>query len=179
MAGTQVLGVPVLGGDERLNEIFDGGVHHAFIGLGTVGDARPRIRLYNRLREIGFDIVSAVHPRATISPSAAVGQGLTVMANAVINAGARLGDDVTINTSAIVEHDCALENHVHIAPGAGLASGVFVGEAAHIGLGASVRQCIRIGRGALVGAGAVVVADVPDNTVVVGVPARVLRRVEQ
>jgi acetyltransferase-like isoleucine patch superfamily enzyme len=71
-----------------------------------------------------------------------------------------------------------LADHVHIATGASLASTVEVGEAAHIGVGASVRQCIRIGRLAQIGAGAVVVKDVPDGVIVVGVPARVLKAVD-
>jgi UDP-perosamine 4-acetyltransferase len=49
---------------------------------------------------------------------------------------------------------------------------VRVGAGAHIGAGATVRQGIAIGEQAIVGAGAVVVKDVPPNTVVVGVPAR-------
>ena len=54
-----------------------------------------------------------------------------------------------------------------------------VGAAAHIGAGATVRQLISIGEGAVVGAGAVVVKDVPPWTVVVGVPARILKRVRE
>ena len=63
-----------------------------------------------------------------------------------------------------------------MATGARLAGGVIVGEGAHVGVGASVRQGIRIGAGAIVGAGAAVVKDVPENVVVAGVPAKVLRR---
>ena len=82
-----------------------------------------------------------------------------------------------INSGAIVEHDCVIESHAHIATGAQLASTVYVGEGSHIGIGASVRQCISIGQYAIIGAGAVVIDNVPDNVVVVGVPARILRGV--
>jgi acetyltransferase-like isoleucine patch superfamily enzyme len=53
---------------------------------------------------------------------------------------------------------------------------VTIAEGAHVGIGAAVRQGIRIGRNAIVGAGAVVVDDVAAGAVVVGVPARPLRR---
>jgi hypothetical protein len=47
------------------------------------------------------------------------------------------------------------------------------------GVGAAVIEGVRIGAHALVGAGATVIRDVEPATVVVGVPARVVRRVER
>lgn len=177
--GTEVLGVPILGDDSLLSELYDRGVRYAFIGVGTVGDTQPRKRLYQKVCQLGFQIVPAIHPQAVISPSVEIGQGPTIMANATLNAAARLGDNVIVNTGAIIEHDCIVGNHVHIATGARLAGTVCVGEGTHIGLGASIRQGIYIGHNAIIGAGAVVVRDVPDNVVVVGVPARVLKRVAE
>lgn len=175
---TKVLRVPVLGDDELLSKLYDQGVRHAFIGLGTVGDTRPRRQLYEKARAQSFQIVQAIHPQAILSPSVEIGHGPTIMAGAVINANARLGDNVIVNTGAIIEHDCTIGDHVHIATGARLASTVHVDGGSHIGLGASVRQCIRIGRNAIVGAGAIVIENVPDNVVVVGVPARTMRQVD-
>jgi len=174
---TEVLGIPVLGGDDLLPKLYKEGVRHAFIGLGTVGDTRPRRELYEKARSYGFQIVRAIHPQAIVSSSAVIGDGPTVVAGAIINANARLGDNVIVNTGAIIEHDCIIGDHIHIATGARLASTVHVDGGAHIGIGASVRQCIHIGRNAIVGAGAVVVGDVPNNVVVVGVPARSLKKV--
>ncbi len=176
---TRVSGIPVLGDDNLLPKLYNGGVRHAFIGLGTIGDTNPRRELYEKARSYGFQIVRAIHPQAIVSSSAVIGDGPTIMAGAIINANARLGDNVIVNTGAIVEHDCIVGNHVHIATGAQLASTVHVGEGSHIGLGASIRQCIHIGRNAIVGAGAVVIDNVPDNVVVVGVPARILRKAER
>ena len=171
---TDVFGVPVLGDDCRLSELYKEGVRHAFIGLGSVGNTGPRRRLYEAVRSRGFEIVRTIHPQAILSPSVALGHGVTVMATAVINAATTVGTNVVVNTGAIVEHDCVIGDHVHIASGARLASTVHIGEGTHIGLGACIRQCIRIGHQAIVGAGAVVVDNVPNNTIVVGVPARVL-----
>ena len=173
--GTRVAGVPVVGGDDQLDALRSAGVTHAFIGVGCSGDARPRARLYAAAIAAGFEPISAVHPRATVSRTARIGAGATIMAGAVVNAEARLGDNVIVNTGAIVEHDCRIGPHAHIATGARLASTVDVGEGAHVGVGASIRQGIRIGPFAQVGAGAVVVKDVDGGTIVAGVPARVLK----
>lgn len=176
--GSTLLGVPVLGDDALLPGQYDTGMRHAFIGLGSGQDTRPRRRLYEHAVAAGFTVVTAVHPRATVSPSVAGGRASTVMAGAVINAHCRLEENVVVNSGAIVEHDCVLGAHAHVASGARLAGEVVVGAGAHIGLGATVNQRLRIGAGALVGSGAVVVRDVDPGVVVVGVPARVLRPVE-
>lgn len=177
--GVSILDVEVLGKHGLMPKLYEQGIHWAFIGLGTVGNARRRREIYAAIVGYGFRLASAVHPRAIVSPSARLGEGPTVMAGAVINAAARVGDDVTINTGAIVEHDCVIGDHTHIATGARLGGGVRVGESSHVGLGASIRQGICIGSKVVVGAGAVVVHDVPDNVVVAGVPARVSRTFEE
>lgn len=172
---TEVLGLPVLGGDHLLPQLYRQGVRQVFIGLGSTGNIHSRERLYVLARSNGFDVISAIHPHAVVSPSACIGAGATIMVGAIIGAQAQLGENVIINTGAIVEHDCVIGNHVHVATGAKLASTVKVGDRTHIGLGSCVRECSRIGQNVIVGAGAVVVGDVPNDVVVAGVPARVIR----
>jgi len=169
--GTKVLGAPVLGGDERLEQLRADGCRHAFIGVGSVGEASVRRRLFDEIRGLGFETPTAVHAQAIVSPSADLGAGAAVMAAATVGTLARVGENSIVNTGAIVEHDCVVESHAHVASGACLGGGVQVGEGAHVGLGASVREGISIGAGALVAAGAVVIRDVPPSTRVAGVPA--------
>ena len=169
--GDELMGVPVLGGDEQIESIADQ-VDVFVVGLGGAGDNRPRQKLYTLGREHGLEPVTLIHPRAIVSRWANLGAGCQVLPAAVINANASLGQNVIINSGAIVEHDCVIGDHVHIATGAKLCSAVNVDQAAHIGAGATVRQLIRIGAESLVGAGAVVVTDVPPQARVFGVPAR-------
>lgn len=176
LKGELVLGVPVLGGDEQLPMLRARGVEYFFVGVGSASVLRRRRRLYEFALRQGMQPVAAIHPNATISPSATLGMGVTVMAAAAINADARLGDNVIVNTGAIVEHDCVIGNHVHIATGAKLSGGVIVGNETHIGVGAVIRQCIQIGTGVSIGAGAVVVKVVPDSQLVMGNPARLRER---
>lgn len=179
MQGQTVLDVPVLGFDEMLENLRHQSVDHFFVGLGTATSTAPRKRLFEKALALGFTPVDAIHPTAVVSPSAAWGPGVTVLPLAVINAQARLGANVIVNTGAIVEHDCQIADHVHLGPGVRLGGSVEVGEGALIGIGAILRPGVRIGRRAVVGAGAVVVKDVPDEVVVVGSPARLLRTIDR
>ncbi len=115
------------------------------------------------------------HKSSEISPSAKLMKGTVVMANASVNAYAIVGEHCIINTGATVEHDCYLGNFVHISPNAALAGDVTIGEGTHIGMGALVLPGIKIGNWVTVGAGAVVIKDIPDEVVVVGNPARIIK----
>lgn len=115
------------------------------------------------------------HPSAVISSSVTLKEGTVIMANASINCDTSIGRHCIINTGATVEHECTLEDFVHISPNAALAGNVFVGEGAHIGIGAVVIPGVNIGRWATIGAGAVIIEDVPEGTVVVGNPGRVIK----
>lgn len=173
--GTSVLGLPVLGGDELLPELV-GQTRFAFLGVGSIGDNRLRGRLFEQAMNLGFEFVKAVHPSAAVGVGATLSAGVAVMAAAVIGPCAQLAQNVIVNSGAVVEHDCRLGPHVHIAPRACLSGNVQVEEYAHVGAGATVIQGIHIGRRAIVGAGAVVVRDVPDDVLVVGVPARIVTK---
>ncbi|MBC8331873.1 MAG: acetyltransferase [Anaerolineae bacterium] len=172
LRGLDVLGVPVLGGDDLLPELVQHGIVHFFVGLGGAGNNLPRQHLYEKALQHIMQPLQAIHPRAIISPFAEIGVGAIIMAGAVVNTCSRLGQNVIVNTNAVVEHDCIIGDHVHIAPGALLASAVRVESGAHVGIGAVIHQGLTIGEKAVIGAGAVVVEDVLPNTVVVGVPAR-------
>lgn len=176
--GESVLAVPILGGDNLLAQMKHRGVRYFAVGVGSVGDSSLRQRLFRIGLESGLEPLAVAHPSAFCSTWARVGRGGQLFPGCVVNAGAVLGENVIVNSGAIVEHDCVIGSHAHVATGARLASAVFLGDASFVGVGASVRQGIRIGRRAVVGAGAAVVDDVPDDSVVAGVPAKVLRAQE-
>jgi sugar O-acyltransferase (sialic acid O-acetyltransferase NeuD family) len=173
--GTQVLGVPVLGGEELLPSMLGEGVRDAFLGVGSVGLPENRERLFQLLLNLGFHVLSVIHPSAVIAKSATLGHGTAVLANAIVGPCATIGANVIVNSGAIVEHGSIIGDHCHIAPGARLAGGVVIGPRSHVGIGACVIENTTIGSDCIVGAGAVVVRNIDSSVVVVGVPARVLR----
>jgi sugar O-acyltransferase (sialic acid O-acetyltransferase NeuD family) len=166
--GTVIAGLPVLGAASSQDLVG------ARVALG-IGDNAARARIAADLEEKGASLLTVVHPRAVVARSALLGDGTVVMALAVINADARIGRGAIINTGAVVEHDCDVGNFAHISPNATLGGGVSVGEITHIGIGATVLPKRRIGARSVMGAGAVVVHDLPDDVVAVGVPARIRR----
>ncbi len=144
----------------------------------AIGDLRARLTLLaeNVPHELGERFATVVHPRAIIAGNVEIGAGTFVGPGAIVNARARISVDCIINTGAIVEHDCWVRANAHIAPGAVLAGGTQIGRHTLVGVGARTLPMAKIGMWSVVGAGAAVTHDVPDRTVVAGVPAKPVGR---
>jgi sugar O-acyltransferase (sialic acid O-acetyltransferase NeuD family) len=138
----------------------------------SIGDNKTRKKI---AESVSAEFGTAVHPSAIISPRTAIDRGTVVMQGVVIQADSRLGKHCIVNTGATVDHDCRLGDFVHISPNATLCGNVEVGEGSWIGAGAVVVPGVKIGPWSVVGAGAVVIRDVPDNAVVAGVPAKIIK----
>jgi UDP-perosamine 4-acetyltransferase len=172
--GEMVSGITVLGDDDDLGELYSHGLKYAIIAVGSIKNNFKRRVLYERIKEIGFSVPCLFHPKAIIAGNVQILEGAQIMAGAIIQVNSTIGENTIINTGAILEHDCQIGMHVHICPGATISGECNIGVGAFIGAGATVIQGLSIGNNAVVAAGAVVISDVPDNTGVMGVPAKIV-----
>ncbi len=111
------------------------------------------------------------------------GKNITVGKNVFINAcckfqdqgGIEIGNGVLIGhnvTLATLNHDERPEFRQNIYP-----KPIKIGNNVWIGSNATILQGVTVGDGAIIGANAVVTKDVPQNTIVAGIPAKILRKV--
>lgn len=160
----ECVGYPVIG---KSTEAPDGEV---FVAVGNAETRKRLMELYKgRIQPV------LIHPSAVVAESVEVAAGSVVMAGAVINPGARIGKGCIINTSSSVDHDCMVGDYVHISVGAHLSGTVVVGTGTWIGAGAIVSNNVDICADCVIGAGAVVIKDIDESGMYVGVPARLKR----
>ncbi|MBR9853722.1 MAG: acetyltransferase [Algicola sp.] len=146
--------------------------HTGYPFIIAIGDNKTRAQLSKKIKA-AFETL--VHPSAVVSKDSHIGDGTVVYAGVVIQPNTSIGKHVIVNTSASVDHDNLIADFVHIAPKAALTGHVEVGEGSFIGAGAVVIPKVKIGKWCTIGAGSVVIKDVPDNAVVVGNPAKIIR----
>lgn len=124
-----------------------------------------------------------IEPGAIIREQVEIGDNAVIMMGAVINIGAVIGAGTMIDMGAILGGRATVGKNCHIGAGAVLAgviepasaTPVIVEDGVLVGANAVVIEGVHVGKGAVVAAGAVVIEDVPENAVVAGCPARIIK----
>ncbi len=133
------------------------------------------------------EIQARIEPGALIRDQVTIGKNAVIMMGAILNIGAVVGDGTMIDMGAVLGGRATVGKNCHIGAGAVLAgviepasaTPVIVEDGVLIGANAVVIEGVHIGRNAVVAAGAVVIEDVPDDMVVAGCPARVIKRKDE
>lgn len=117
---------------------------------------------------------------------ATIGKGCEIYSSAVLGGEAylvRIGDHVRINSNVVfVTHDggvWVLRNLSKDLSDIDMFGKITVGNNVHIGTGAIIMPGVTIGNNCIVGVGAVVTHDIPDNSIAVGIPARVIKSIDE
>ena len=133
------------------------------------------------------DLPARIEPGAIIREQVQIGKNAVIMMGAILNIGAVVGEGTMIDMGAVLGGRATVGKNCHIGAGAVLAGvvepasavPVVVEDEVLIGANAVVIEGCRVGRGAVVAAGAVVVSDVPPNTVAAGCPARIIKEKDE
>lgn len=171
-AGTDVLGIKVIGSDQDLTYFFNMGIRNAVIAVGSMGNPGPRQKLYQLCRNIGYELPNIIDKSAILSETLKMGEGNFIGKGVLINTGVTIGNGTIINTGAILEHGCRIEDFVHIAPGCVLCGNVQVKANAHIGAHSTLLQGVSIGNGTMIGAGSLVLKNISSKKLAYGSPAK-------
>jgi acetyltransferase-like isoleucine patch superfamily enzyme len=152
---------------------------------------------------IGGHVV--IHRGVGIGPGARVGDHAQIRDGAQIGAGSTIGSYVSVDPEVVIGERASIQTRCYITGGTRIEDDVFVGpgvtltndntmnrhgpefqfegpllrRACRVGGGATLCPGVEIGEEAFVAAGAVISADVPPRSVVMGVPARVVGEVPE
>ncbi|MEO8892806.1 MAG: gamma carbonic anhydrase family protein [Coleofasciculaceae cyanobacterium] len=130
---------------------------------------------------VDFSLAAFVAPNAVVMGNVSLAAGVSIWYGAVVRGDVErieIGERSNIQDGAILHGDpgkpTILEDHVTVGHRAVIHS-AYIERGCLIGIGAVVLDGVRVGAGSIVGAGAVVSKDVPPLSLVVGVPAKLLR----
>lgn len=140
--------------------------------LCAIGTPALRRATTGKIKGRGGRFVRLVHPSAVVADGARLDEGVIVSPLALVSADARIEEGAVVYYHSSVDHDAVVGSFTQISGHCDIMGGATVGTGVFLGSHAAVLPRVRIGDRAVIGAGAVVTSDVPDDTTVVGVPAR-------
>ena len=146
--------------------------HVAICALGST----HRSRFIEQVEGFGMGFVTPVHSSAILSAKSTIGEGTIVSPGVILAAFTNVGRHVLVNRGALLGHDAEIGDYVTIGPGANIAGFSRIGEGTYIGMGAMILDKVSVGAHSVVGAGSVVHKDVPDNVMIAGRPARIIKK---
>lgn len=153
-------------------DIFQSAEAEVIIALG---EPSQRALLYGKVKAAGYSFANVIHPLAFVSPSAQLGNGVTVKMGVSVSAGAVIGDNVGLGIQSVVSHDSVVGAGTQISPHAIIAGNCEIGDGTFIGIHACIRERVSIGAHCIIGMGAVVTKDVPAEMLAYGNPAKIVR----
>jgi sugar O-acyltransferase (sialic acid O-acetyltransferase NeuD family) len=139
LIGKDILGYKVIGTDKDLPNIFES-CKNAVITVGQITLESVRVKIFQQLKEIGFQLPVIVSPLAYISRSSNIGEGTVIMHHSLLNSNSKVGANCIINTKALIEHDAVVGDNCHISTGAILNGGTVVKDNTFFGSNAVSKQ---------------------------------------
>ena len=162
-AGTTVSGVSVLGGADILPRLRRQGIAHAVNAVGGIGNYAVRWKIFELLKQEGFEFPTVIHPSAFVEDTVTLADGIQVLAQSYISSESTVGFGTLINAGVIISHDGKIGKCVNLSPGALLAGAVTIEDFAQVGMGATINLGVKVGSRARIGNSAVVKGDVPAD----------------
>ena len=148
--------------------------HAIFIGIG---DNKIRENLYNKLIQHHITPQNCISQHAFIAHDAQLGNAVVICAGAVIGSQAIIHNNSIVNTLSSVDHDCVLGEHSQITAGVNFGGNTKTGKNCFFGIKSATIPNVTIGNNAVIMAASLVCNDVPDNVMVGGIPAKVVKKI--
>jgi sugar O-acyltransferase (sialic acid O-acetyltransferase NeuD family) len=112
-----------------------------------------------------------IHTSAYVDSSSIIGNGSFILPNCTLDKHVIIGENVLLNTATVIAHDSKVDSHCFLAPGVNVAGKVHINECCVIGIGTTIIDNILIKPSIKTGAGAVVIENLTQSGLYLGVPA--------
>jgi sugar O-acyltransferase (sialic acid O-acetyltransferase NeuD family) len=164
---------PILRSEVEVRSFFSKTDNNFTLGIGG-----PLNRHKLALLFMSWDgkLTSTISPKASIgSFGVRLGEGINLMTGTTITNDIKIGRGSLINLHCTVGHDTFIGDFVELSPGVNISGNCILGNYCNIGTNATILPKVTLGENVIVGAGAVVNKDVPSNSLILGIPGRVVK----
>lgn len=168
---------PVLGKTEDYSAFMDDPEVLFFVAYVGMQSERSTFQKLESLDISEDRWATLIHPTASIPKGmCSIGKGVLFAPQAQLSPDTTIGDNCILLGGSFIGHDSVLDKFAHVATNAVVGANVHIGKAVHVGSNSTIREKVTIGSFSLIGAGAVVLDNFDEGSIIVGNPARLLRK---
>lgn len=169
--GTTLVGRVIMNFEQAIEKYGLDGIEFII----SIGEPAVKDIVFEKVSNRGANVTNLFHPDVRLHDSFTHGKGIVVHGDSGVPPCSHFGNNVLIQGKAVMGHDLTLADNVVISSLSFVGGNVNIGRNTYVGPCSCIRNGLNIGANAIIGMGAVVTKDVPDNAVVYGNPAKVMR----
>ena len=177
LAGTFLMGVPILGGFDLAIRLWQEKKFDALIST-VVRDVADRAAIFERFTKLGIPFTNIIAPSASIRSEARLGKGNLVVHGCYIATGTTLGDNNFLAAGTYIEHHSTVGSHCTFGPRTSLSGKVKVADRVKFGTHVAVEPYIEIGAESVIASGVVLTSHVPERSIVKNAVSPIVRNVK-
>lgn len=167
---------PILKTEKEVQHYFNTTSNKFTIGIGN---PVLRFKMYQKFNNLNGILTTLKSKYSRIgSYEVVIGKGTILMDHIIVSNSVTIGKGCIVYYNVTITHNCIIDDFVEISPSVNLLGNVKIGKFTQIGANTTVLPKITIGKNVVIGAGSVVTKDIPDNSMVYGIPAKVIKQLE-
>ena len=165
LSGKTLMGVPILGGQEAIEVLFEQNLFDAAV-VSVSTSIAFRQRMGDKLGQLNIPMANIIDPSARVQRNAVLGVGNVILAYCHIGACTSIGNGNFFSPYVDVEHHCVVADFCTFGPGVMMSSLVRIGARVKFGTGIFIEPKLVIGADSIIGSGAILTRDIPPNSIV-------------
>lgn len=168
----KISGIPVKSSLERFGNVLD---YKDIRLICAVGNIDLREKWVSRYKD-DFNFTSIIDPTAIIADDVHIGNNVIILGQTVLSSKAHVADHTNINWFCLITHHTIIGRFTNISSGVRLTGHASIGDYCDIGTNVTIIPYKKVGNHSIIGAGAVIINDIPEYSVAVGIPAKVIKK---
>ena len=144
----------------------------------AIGSGLIRKKIATLLEKMDIKFATIIHPSVIMSESVRIGKGTIIQAGTVITVDVQIGNHCRIDNACTIAHDSIIEDFVDLSPGVHINGANTIQKGVFVGSSTTTKEKIHVGKWCIIGAGTVLIKDVPDFSLCVGVPGKIKKKFE-
>ena len=169
--GEDINGYKVLGGNDYINN-YNGEVYV----VCAIANYKIKKNIIQNIKNDNVKFANIIHPSVKLNRTIDIGYGCIIYQNSIITANISIGNHVIVSPKCGIGHDSIINDYCSLLWNVNVSGNVVLEEGVTMGSGSTIIQGKKVECGSFIGAGAVVIDDIKEDSVAVGVPSRYVKK---